>query len=367
MSASDPRRRILVLGAGFTRAFFPNAPLLVDDFGLSHFTAKYAGFPHASRLMKAEARRQPDGLVDIERFLSRLESTMPHDAGALDELAALSTDLTTRLHERVREGTRGQVDPPELGAFARYVVDLDINCITFNYDDVLDYALWDYGKIEADSSVSDQRFWHWDTGYGFVCRSGASIVTAVDPVIRPSTMRLLKLHGSLNWRTVLGSREQPAPGAVYHWGDRERLRFGIGDVDPNDIDLRTQALLDPTPVTIAPVLSKDRFLRRPLFGYLWQEAFRQLRKAREVVFVGYSMPVGDANARILFQESLEHLGPTGIQVVNLADSQGDKNRVKDAYESVFPRLADESFRFDGTLSWVQDLIAGDDTEATGQA
>jgi hypothetical protein len=80
-------RAVYVLGAGFTKAFLPDAPLRVDDFDGDGLERVFAAFPIALELIKVE-RSRTRGLIDIECLMSRLDGGMPFDSGmAADELA----------------------------------------------------------------------------------------------------------------------------------------------------------------------------------------------------------------------------------------------------------------------------------------
>ena len=70
---------MFVTGAGFTRAFVPDAPLLVDDFDNDSLVDRVRGLPNASRLLEWERNQHPDGLINIERLMTRLDQLMPYD------------------------------------------------------------------------------------------------------------------------------------------------------------------------------------------------------------------------------------------------------------------------------------------------
>jgi hypothetical protein len=58
---------VYVLGAGFTRAFVPSAPLMVDAYPeIAALAKKYTetGFPHAHAVIRSAIER--DGRIDIE-------------------------------------------------------------------------------------------------------------------------------------------------------------------------------------------------------------------------------------------------------------------------------------------------------------
>ena len=58
---------MFVTGAGFTRAFVPDAPLLVDDFDNDGLVDRVRGLPNASRLLEWERNQHPDGFINISK------------------------------------------------------------------------------------------------------------------------------------------------------------------------------------------------------------------------------------------------------------------------------------------------------------
>ena len=113
---------VYVLGAGFTRAFLPEAPLLVDDWGIPALLKQFASFPHAKAILEDAQAERSDGRVDLERLLTRL-SGMPYDAvDASRELALLETALRKSLVKRLKDAQAGEVDWEKLGAFAQLVL-----------------------------------------------------------------------------------------------------------------------------------------------------------------------------------------------------------------------------------------------------
>ena len=57
------RKHVVVTGAGFTYAFVPDAPLLVDDFNNDVLKDKARGLPYASQLLDWEQSRHPEGHI----------------------------------------------------------------------------------------------------------------------------------------------------------------------------------------------------------------------------------------------------------------------------------------------------------------
>lgn len=179
-------RKVFILGAGFTKAFIDNAPLMVDEFGITELANRFQTFPHASRVIEAE-RDLNNGLINIERLMTRLEGRMPYDFAhnANDELGLLAVELLQKFIERIKELQIDDNRYSELKAFARYCVENRINCITFNYDDTLDKALWE--EIGADDQPISP-YWNPDGGYGFFCKPSICAIesTMVQMDLKPT-------------------------------------------------------------------------------------------------------------------------------------------------------------------------------------
>ena len=144
-------REVFVLGAGFTKAFLPHAPLMVDDYEGDKLASKFLNFPYASRVLDWERSRNDKGEINIERLMTRLAGLMPYDYDqkADDELKMLLVELKKSFIRRVELAREKSGNIRVLESFAKYCVSEGINCITFNYDDVFDEALW---KVAGASS-----------------------------------------------------------------------------------------------------------------------------------------------------------------------------------------------------------------------
>ena len=335
----DTPRRVYVTGAGFTRAFVPKAPLLVDDFDNDELVLKVRGLPKASELLELERNKHPDGFINIERLMTRLDDLMPYDYAneTIDEYAYLLAELKRAFRNRLARSRIGEVEGDDLQSFANYSSREGNTCITFNYDDYLDQAL-----LGTD-------VWNPYWGYGFFCQSAAAIVKLADRNPLRSTISLLKLHGSMNWRARLGYSKPYALDAVVHfqeWEGTENLVY------PPDV---ISQHLEREPVMVPPVLSKTTLVSQPILRLVWSHAYCQLQAAEHVTFIGYSLPPTDGAARILFTEPLVDLPKTDVQVVELANTEEKKNEVKSRYRLLYPDLPDSAFFFGGARDWVRTL------------
>jgi len=338
------RKTVLVLGAGFTKAFFPKAPLVEDYYDLGEVKQKVQSLAHAQKILNAELaacgneQREGKDKVNMERLMTRLHGGMPYDRDmdAEGQLRIPRVCLQQVLTGAIAFANPEHEIPAPFLDCAAGVLRSHADCITFNYDDFLDHALYE----RSVGPVYPERHCWWDPkgGYGFHCRG-----LSEGGVESRCSTRLLKLHGSLNWRVIRGA-SSPYPVDCYrHCSQWHPSASGFFGGHGALLELG----LEPQPFVVPPVLTKGELLREPLLELLWSEAFRALARARLVIFVGYSFPPSDFAARFLFTEAI----PDGceIRVVNYA-AEGDeqqKERLKAAYRQVFPGLEDEQFDFAG--------------------
>ena len=328
-------KHVIVTGAGFTRALVPGAPLLVDDFCNDALEEKVRGLPNASRLLDRERSNHPEGHIDIERLMTRLDALMPYDyaddvGNAANKYAFLLSELRRAFLDRLQEARQGDIEREELDRFAKYCADNGCCCITLNYDDFLDKALDQTG--------------HWNPyrGYGFFCRSSRDTIASLTLGEMGSRLLLLKLHGSLNWRPKLGYAYPVALDSITH----HNLWNG-GDLDSHH--------LEPEPVIVPPVLSKSSLVEQPVLRLVWSRAFTELATAHQVTFIGYSFPTTDIAVRTLFSEAMEDLPRENITIVNLAGDESGADATRTAYRAALGDIPDEQFQFDGALEWIHNL------------
>ena len=346
MTSPDRPQRVYVTGAGFTRAFVRNAPLLVGDFENDRLVNAVRGLRAASRLLEAERNRHPDGFIDIERLMTRLHELMPYDdhRGSTHEFAFLLAELKRAFLRTIQHALDGVEVGPEsdVVAFARHCANTSAICITFNYDDLLDAAL--------NAASNWDPYW----GYGFLCRSSADTVADISYDPKPSDLLLLKLHGSVNWWPRLGYVKPFALDAIVHHYFRQRSSWR------NSYDRALVARhLEPEPVIVPPVLSKSDLVAQPVLRLVWSLAYERLSKADAVTFIGYSFPATDTAARVLFSEALADLPPDAVTVVGLEADEIGGEALKARYRDVLGPIPDDCFFMDGALDWVQRLPASD--------
>lgn len=352
---SEPSQTVVVLGAGFTKAFVPDAPLLTDDFGNDALAKTVEHLGIARELLARERAANDGGRINLERLLTRLDGGMPYDYTfqAHEELALLLAKLKRAFLARLGSAMPESL-PAGLVDFARYCIQQRAACVTFNYDDLFDRALAAAGP---GLPAAPEPGWHPNTGYGFFFRPGFSTVDSRAYVYSSqSPMLLLKLHGSVNWYPKLGDPEPHAQEGMVHnetWYPGTRIL-------PSPDTEEAASNLERDPFIVPPVLVKASLNREPILRRVWAEAYKALRGARHVVFVGYSLPFTDLAARYLFREAI----PSGasIEVVN---HDCNREAVLRSYREVFPGLRKDRFDFGGAKAWAHRLATGDGESARG--
>jgi hypothetical protein len=140
--------------------------------------------------------------------------------------------------------------------------------------------------------------------------------------------RLLKLHGSLNWlycpnchRLDLGLSESGRYTAKVLdelWSVRraeQTLEHRYTCHGSPCVDCGTWV----RPVLISPSFQKD--YRNPHIAAIWRQADAMLRKAKRIIFVGYSLPEDDIHVVYLLKRAAGHLRNGDVTVVEYDAAQ----------------------------------------------
>jgi len=279
--------------------------------------------------VEADLARTGGKKLNIERLMTRLDGGMPHDFGygAQGEMAFAFDQLKQALLRRLQSAENHIANrTDDLKQFAKFCVDNSITCVTFNYDDFLDQALYSVRPYSANEY--GEPGWQPDKGYGFYCRDSGSCLIDTITEMHDCRMFLFKLHGSLNWYARLGySPLCPVEAIVHH---SEWYRHGGRPYDRSMV----REHLEEGPLVVPPVLAKADLLKQPVLRMVWSGAYHSLLKADLVVFIGYSLPITDLAARFLFSESIRD--EADIVVVDL------NPEAMNSYRSLFPKLDPET-------------------------
>jgi hypothetical protein len=111
------------------------------------------------------------------------------------------------------------------------------------------------------------------------------------------TLRLLKLHGSLNWYWRAGDSSGVSVA-------RRNLPGWFGEPQPYEEEQRRRALPGRTPFVVPPSASKSDYYANPITQEMWRQAAERLSGARRLIFMGYSLPVTDVTFSNMLRDSV---------------------------------------------------------------
>jgi hypothetical protein len=239
---------------------------------------------------------------DLERLFTLLDlaeaGTRPLELGKLDwrslrpKLVGMIANAFQWHEYQLQARLREKDDPTAmiLDGWASRLHEGD-TIVTFNWDLLHEAALW------------RQEKWHYADGYGFTCSDAPSGCR--------SGLKVLKLHGSVNW----GQRdERDCEPAIEHKAD-----FFHGAHDDHRVYSRGAGQWNEGRYLIIPSYLKDLSSNRLLLS-LWNQAFDALSTAEEITVVGFQLHSADALARQLLGCALtKNANPFAVRIVSPAN------------------------------------------------
>lgn len=286
----------MILGAGFSKA--------VDS-----------SFPLVDQLGELVRDRVPDALTSappkfvggsFERWLSRIAEPQPdlNDAANLGNARDFEV-VTTAIHE-IMVSIEAEVFRTEapwwLLRFAGLLHAERATVVTFNYDTVVEAV-----------AVRTSR-------YGTPGTPNAYSLTDGIPPTPPAggltygptfveTLRLLKLHGSLDTYWVRGDT---AGTSITRVADSVWVP-DMGMSSPN-LNIARHAP-GRVPFIVPPASAKSAFFANPITRQLWQTAAQRLARCDQIAVIGYSIPMTDIVASAMLVTAQRASGAR-IDIVN---------------------------------------------------
>lgn len=225
----------------------------------------------------------------MERFFSETVQARDFRDGMGEAVAAHDAALQDFYRATAEILNRSTADGCRHHIFLARRLELEDTIISFNYDCLIDRALVKEGRSR----------WDPRKGYGLVVTEGAEAWTpegwTPEGYAHSRSIRLLKLHGSMNWEIGGGHVQLLAP--------RHEVETLEGRIIP-------------------PTLSKTLFLDP--FGGIWKSARRALHEAQLVIVAGYSFPSTDHGSRLLFSPGDS---PSPLDLLVLINPDVDGRRV----------------------------------------
>lgn len=295
-------RVVVVLGAGASiseMAITNASPLPPTD---RHFlaiakecaTAKYTKMEDAFDAVWNGDEPWPIQHQRMESLFSSAFLRVQQTSGTSKEgknARALYDSLVEMLRDTLSDTTRNAI-PVQHKEFLRTIAGCrpaSLDIVSFNYD-----VLGDRGLLDG----ARENHWNWShrDGYGFRPHTQSRPNT-------PSSYRLLKLHGSMNWYIPTPGRTRadvyakntpvyvpnpPTKPSTPAW-QRRQHRLGHSN----------KAVF---PLMVPPVFEKGHQIVGVLRD-VWKQASEALSSATIVFVWGYSLPITDYHAEILFAQS----------------------------------------------------------------
>ncbi|HVC00464.1 MAG TPA: hypothetical protein VNJ12_14185 [Candidatus Dormibacteraeota bacterium] len=237
------------------------------------------------------------GLGDLERILTDLDDCPPGSPGAILS-ASQRGNIRQSLLVSISEFFRAlrQSPSPLYDRFAYERVRAGDVIVSFNYD------------LACERALRNAGLWEIDDGYGF--RLGLNSIPH-------SVVRVLKLHGSINWWGTIfngmtgffqgGPNAFPFRPVILFPDDFEFLCYPRGFSDP--LCPSGNSKLAALPALIVPTRHK-RFYTQTSAGrewegfwdHIWLQAGQSLEASDRIVVIGYGMSPADQKARRLLLE-----------------------------------------------------------------
>lgn len=210
--------------------------------------------------------KKPAKLVPVENIFKQILLGVLEES-LFDNHSQRCLEKTCQHHDKLAQNLRGHD-----------------TIVSFNYDCVMDASLTNHCK-----------YWNPRVGYGFTPEEDSALAYWERPGVPldSATVRLFKLHGSINWqrsttKTEVKRRLLSRPYTRQN-GDR---KFDI----------------------IPPAIAKETYMLA--YRQLWESALHRMRKAELIAVVGYSIPPADALAEALFRaRELDREGKTSAKAL----------------------------------------------------
>lgn len=309
MTTPTEGKEVVLLGAGFSRNVNIAMPLERD---LGKMVSEYiSNNSQTTGVVTLPNVVEKGNTGAFEAWLSRLSEDQPY----LDEVTnrqrtAEYAAVTRALVEVLQEAQISTLKNPLPSWLEEFVVLMYLRqttLITLNNDTLFETAVESAGVPTQSGSVTansclgglpptaESSSANSYLNLGFNAQYPSS-----NPVVSKSvnTLKLLKLHGSLDWYWVPGDLtgtsllRYPAPA-----------RFGKSNPDDDPEDRRS-VIPGRESFVVPPLMTKSRFFANAVMRQLWQDAALALSKATRVVIIGYSLPEGDLAIRSLLADTL---------------------------------------------------------------
>jgi len=291
--SDKPLKTVYFLGAGASKASDFHLPVMKEFFGKEDLSEK--NFSNLREFIRKVRPYSDVETVDLEDIITYLDLSLEDLGSNWQQERTLEQKARQELYAYITKRLSPCKNYPYLSEshlkLAQTLKDSD-SVLTLNYDLIMDFAImlrekgtslrrWDemlvrsyglLGDVHLASGFERPTQYHKDVGKGLY----------------------IKLHGCINWCYC------PNPLCGYHQS-----------IFPNPFSPNARMLAAPcgrcgTPLglVIIPPTMRKSLEKFPKLGYLWNLAFRELKKADRLVFWGVSLRQSDYLLRWLIRESM---------------------------------------------------------------
>ncbi|MHB8149765.1 MAG: hypothetical protein ACYDIB_06345 [Desulfobulbia bacterium] len=306
---------VLIIGAGASRAEAiscgltgNNLPPLDNDF--FDLAEEHGSTNHLDRVKNY---LKDNYSIDIENgYRPRMEEsfgliysdtlTEPIPKGAKLAFSALC-----RTYNKVIADTTNKIDINDNGPLVKLIKFLltfgELDVITFNQDLVVERALC---TIVGNDM---KKIWYPDNGYSMnfsrITSPGDSPVSRLfeESNGNKTTIRVLKMHGSLNWYTRT-LKKDTVPSKLTNTRSiycTKRIKLA-SDMKYNAGKARGRQSWYTWPIIVPPIFEKGGFMGKVL-SEVWTAAFEAIKNTENIFIYGYSFPVSDQQSEVFFRRA----------------------------------------------------------------
>ncbi|MFP5212985.1 MAG: SIR2 family protein [Acidobacteriota bacterium] len=215
-----------------------------------------------------------------------------------------------------------KVSSPRKGVYSNFwrwvkTFDRNISVLTTNYDTFIDEGFDSlypaYGFLDYSIHLMNHEYYRDIEPYDLLINPGEIEPRFGPSHTSPKAVRLVKIHGSLNWKYCnCCNQVLLTPWSTEVDLESERLEPACDDGKGRH---PCTCPLDGTPFqTLIVPPANIKLLDHPTINTLVNNASREIRMARRIVFIGYSFPDADIYLKAVFKKNLRD--DVKITVVN---------------------------------------------------
>ena len=350
---------IFVFGAGASYA--AGLPLQSELLATILKDSKISSFP-LGKIVKDFIR---DNFYCSENYIPTLESVFGYLDYFIQHEESLGKDLSTTKILEIREAliklihyivaTKADTVSSPYRIFWKRAKEysLNISIITLNYDTLVDesfdFLYPDFGYIDYCIHLMN---YDWYDKYHQQLDPFNWWINPREPISawnnsKPRPIKIIKLHGSLNWKYCNCCNQV----LLTPWDSKIDLNimgffrydYSKNPHNPRAIEFRCPLDYNRFDTLIVPP-SHIKNIRHPVISRLREEAAREIRCARKVVFIGYSFPEADIHVKALFRKNLP--ADTKLIVINRTINEN----IRAAYYSLFRETSFYEMTFEDALA-----------------